>query len=261
MRSFRFTPWPSAQQAEPDGIPCRATRRYRLESALPDTYFAAAIQADWLPMGHGHDAIVFRFLSEQGNAVTRRFSILNAEEANDELNTLFAAARLPADVGIRLLSVRAALSVSDVDRDFASEQAVIARQAEADAAELVAKHAYLMRLRELFLRDSATAMLWWSNGDRDRVLRLAKEGEQFETLVGLVTRSPNSKVEPDKIAPLVASFLADLGVDHRTYLIGQLAKIFENYHRSDLAEELRRSESLDMCQGESQTAADGPGIA
>jgi hypothetical protein len=247
MKSFRSL-WPPAQQVEPAGVPYRSTRRYRLESALPDTYFDAEIEAGWLAPKPGYDATVFHFLKERGSAETRRYSVLEVEEANDGLNMCLGAIRWPA--GIELSFVHAKLTVYEVDRDFALNQAAIKRQAQAKAAELVTEHAYLARLRELFLCDSATAMLWWSNGDPDRVLRLVKEGEQFEALVGMVTRSPGSKVQPDRIAPIVASFLEDLGADHRAHLIGQLAKILENYHRLDLAEELGRSESPDISEGE-----------
>lgn len=242
MRLFRSDRWPAVQQTEPDVMPCHATRQYQLDSVLPATHFAAVFHAEWLPMGQGHDAIVFRSLSWQANAITRRFSVLNAEEANDELTLFLATARLPADSGIRLKSARATLSVAQEDREFAARQAMAARQADADVAGLAAKHAYLMRLRDLFLSDGATARLWWSDGDRDRILRLPKEGDQLDAVVGLITKSPEGAVQPDKIAPLVASFLEGLGVGHRTYLIGQLTQIFENYHRPDLAEELRRSE-------------------
>jgi hypothetical protein len=193
-------------------------------------------------MGQAHDAIVFRSLREQGNAVTRRFSVLNTEAASDELNASFIGTRLLPGTGIQLLSASASLSVAEKDRDFAAKQATIARQADADAAELAAKHTHLMRLRELFLRDTATAMLWWSDGDRDRMLGLADHEKQFDTMVRLITGSPHGTAPPDEIAPLVASFLADLGPDHRRFLISQLAKVFESYHRPDLAEELRRSE-------------------
>jgi hypothetical protein len=261
VKLFRLDRSSFAQQEEPNGSACRATRRYRLDSVLRDAHFDAEIQAEWLPMERGYDTIVFRFVGGHANAVTKRFSVLNADAANDELNEFLAAMQLPGELGIRLLSARVTLRVAVEDHDFALRQASIARQAQADAAELAAKHAHLMRLRELFLRDSAMAMLWWFDGDRDRMLSLTEKGDRFDTIVGLITNSPNVAPQSDKIAPLVADFLADLGVDHRTYLIGQLAKIFESYHRSDLAEALHKSESFDMSQGETYVGGDDPGIA
>jgi hypothetical protein len=153
----------------------------------------------------------------------------------------------------QLLSAHATLSVADDVRDQAERQAKNARQADANTAELTAKHAYLTRLRELFLCDSATAMLWWADGDRDRMLRLAEYEKQFGVMVSLVAGTPNDTARPDKIAPLVARFLTDLDGNDRRYLIGQLAEIFKNYRRSDLAEELRKSESSDTSQDELHT--------
>jgi hypothetical protein len=176
VKLFGVDRWPFAQQEELNGSPCRATRRYQLDSALTGAHFDAEIQAEWLPLEQGHDVIVFRFLAQHANVVTSRFSVLNADAANDELNEFLAALQMPIDLGIRLLSVRVALRVTAEDRDFAARQASIARQAEADGAELAAKHAHLIRLRELFLRDSAMAMLWWFDGDRDRMLSLAGIG-------------------------------------------------------------------------------------
>jgi hypothetical protein len=82
------------------------------------------------------------------------------------------------------------------------------------------------------------AGLWWSNGEPDRMLRLAEHAAAFDSLVSVVTGPHADPAQADKIAGLIGRFLADLGPDHRTLLIGQLAKVFESYHRPDLAEEL-----------------------
>lgn len=124
MKLFKLDRWYLAQQEETNGSPCRATRRYQLESVLTDAHFDAEIQAEWLPMEQGHDAIVFRFLGGHANKLTSRFSVLNADAANDELNEFFATTQLPADSGIRLLSARVTLGVAVDVHDFALRRPV-----------------------------------------------------------------------------------------------------------------------------------------
>jgi hypothetical protein len=78
--------------------------------------------------------------------VTRRFSVLDAVAATDALNASFATMRLPAGSGAQLRYAHAELRVAEEVRDFATRQAMIARQANADIAELEAKHDYLSEL-------------------------------------------------------------------------------------------------------------------
>ncbi|HLI37593.1 MAG TPA: hypothetical protein VKV80_09660 [Streptosporangiaceae bacterium] len=101
-----------------------------------------------------------------------------------------------------------------------------------------------MKLRDIFLGDSTMARLWWSNGEPDRLLRLADGGvEKFDAAVGMVTESRAGSAAADKIASLVERFLAGLRPDHRKLLITQLAKVFTSYQRAGLAEELTNSDS------------------
>lgn len=206
---------------------------------MTGAFFSASIQAQWLPNRMGCDIQVFQYLRDQGNAVTRHFSVLDAPAANDALNASFAARRVIPGSDIQLAYARATLDVAKDDRDFAERKADIERRASIQTADLEAKHAYLMRLRDLFLGDAAMTGLWWSNGDPDRVLRLADPALEFDAIVSKIAGSPNSpELLEDKIAPLIGRFLTGLGPDHREYLIGQLAKIFKSYHQPDLAEEL-----------------------
>lgn len=231
--------FPRTQALTPDGSPCGASRDYRLDSALPGAYFSASIHTWWLPNTMGCESQVFQYLWNKGNDVTSHFSVLDVAAANDAFNTSFAVRRGIPGSDIQLVSAHAALNVAQEDRDFAERKVGIERRASIEGADLEAKHAYLVRLRDLFLSDAAMTGLWWSNGDPDRVLCLAEHARVFGTIVEEIVGAPNGPARQDKIAPLIGRFLTGLGPDHREYLIGQLAKIFDSYQQSDLAEELR----------------------
>lgn len=222
----------------PDSAPRSASRLYRLDSALPGARFAASIQAWWHPSGSVSEETVFQHLYQEANAVTSRVSVLDAAAANDKLNAALAARRVIPQNGIHLVDARVVLSVTKDDTDYAERRADIERQARVESAALEAKHAQLVRLRDLFLSDTAMARLWWSNGDPDRLLHLADNTTKFDTIVSMVATGDGT-APSDKIAPLISLFLANLGPDHREYLISQLAKIFESYRQPSLAEELR----------------------
>lgn len=236
---FLFDRFLGIESPAPDRGPESARREYRLDSAVQGAYFSASIQAWWLPVGPDRASRVFQYLWAQARAVTTRFSVLDATAANDALNEFYAIRRVIPDSDIQTVTARAVLEVAEKDREFAERKADIERRAIIEAADLEAKRAYLMRLRALFLGDAAMARLWWSNGDPDRVLRLGEHPEVFAAIVSSIAESSDSSVQPDKIAPLIGRFLADLGPHHREYLIGQLARIFENYQQQGLAEELR----------------------
>lgn len=227
------------QEPVADSAPHCASRLYRLDSALPGARFTASIEAWWHPSGSASEEIVFQHLRLKSNAVTSRGSVLDAAEVNDKVNVSLAGRRVIPQSGVRLIDARAVLDVAKDDLDYAEQRAGIERRASIEAAGLEARYAHLLRLRDLFLSDSAMARLWWSTGDPDRLLQLADNKAKFDTIVSVVARSPDDLAPSDKIAPLIARFLASLGPDHREYLISQLAKIFENYRQPSLAEELR----------------------
>lgn len=239
MRPFRLSRWPQPLQTEPSGLEGNGSRTYRLASALHGAVFSARITASWSPNEPGSDATVFRFLGEQGNALTRRFSVLDVAAAQDALRRSFGQTSLSNDTKIQLWEARVELGVTQKDRDFAERQATIRQHADSGIAELEAKHAYLVRLRDLFLRDADMAMLWWSDGERDRMLDLATKEKDFAALVALLTGAANGTAQADTIAPLVASFLTGLSPEHHSYLTDQLARVFESYQRPDLAEKMR----------------------
>jgi hypothetical protein len=225
---------PPVAADEPRG----ASRTYRLASLLPETSFSAAIQAWWHPADRGYEEIVFQYLWEVGRKETRRFSVLDSAAANDAINASFAAGRAIPGGGVQLVGARAELTVATDDLAFAERRATIERRASIEAAELETMHARLVKLRDLFLSDSVMAGLWWSNGEPDRMLGLAEHAPKFDSLVSVVTGSHADPARADPIAAIIGRFLADLGPDHRTLLIGQLAKVFVSYHQPGLAQEL-----------------------
>ena len=225
-----------------DRNPETARRNYRLES-VDGTCFSASIQAWWLPAGVNCESQVFQYLGFHGNKVTKDFSVLDRAAANDAFNAWFAAQRTIPGSGIDLVAARAELTVPDDILEFAGRKADIQRRASIEAADLEAKHAYLIRLRDMFLKDAGVARLWWLDGDPDKLLDLAKHAAEFDAIVTTIAGSQGASTQPDTIAPLIDRFLTELGPHHREYLIGQLAQIFKYYDRSDLAEELRSTQT------------------
>jgi hypothetical protein len=238
VKLFSFDWGQQSQVSVHDRSPDSGLRNYRLESDIEGAFFSASIQAWWLPGGINSDGQVFQYIARHGNGVTRRFSVLDRSAANDAINAWFAAQRTIPESGIELVSVRAELSVNDDVLAFAEQKAKIQRRTGIESADLEAKHAYLTRWRDLFLKDGVMARLWWLNGDPDRLLHLAEHDAKFDAIVNMIDGSDGQSAQPDQIAPIIDRFLAGLGPHHREYLIGQLAQILVNYERPDLAEEL-----------------------
>ena len=217
------------------------TATYRLASELGvDAQFTAAIRAQWEPSGHGGREIVFLYLSRYAAEVTRKFSVLDVTEANDTLTEAFSqvAGREITGGGIRLISASATLQVEDGHRTFAEQEADLNRQARFHADDAKVKMARLTTIRDMFLHDSASAALWWSEGKPERLLELAAHKDKFSTVVNLLDGTAADRVEPDQTSELINVFLANLGPHHREHLIDQLARVFTSYDRPDLADKL-----------------------
>lgn len=215
---------------------------YRLASELgADAQFTAAICAKWKSSGKGGREIVFRYLGVQGAEVTRSFSVLDVAEANDTLIRAFAqiaGSEIPG-TGIRLISASATLQVEDGHRKFAEQEADLNRQARFDADDAKVKMARLTMIRDMFLHDSASAALWWSEGKPERLLELAAHKDKFSTVVNVLDGTTADRAEADQACELINVFLADLGPHHREHLLDQLARVFTSYDRPDLAGKLR----------------------
>ncbi len=218
------------------------TAIYRLASELgTNAQFIAAIHAQWAPSGRGGREKVFPYLGGHGAELTRKFSVLDVTETNDALTRAFsqiAGSEIP-DTGIRLISASATLQVEDGHRRFAEQEADLNRQARFHADDAKAKMAYLTTIRDMFLHDSASAALWWSEGRPERLLELAVHKDKFSTVVNLLDGTAATRAEADQTSELINMFLADLGPHHREHLIDQLARVFTSYDRPDLADKLR----------------------
>jgi hypothetical protein len=215
---------------------------YRFASELgADAQFIAAIRAQWESSGRGGREIVFPYLGRQGAEVTRSFSVLDVAEANDTLIRAFdqiADSEIPG-TGIRLISASATLQVEDGHRKFAEQEADLNRQARFHADDAKVKMARLATIRDMFLRDSASAALWWSEGKPERLLELAAYKDKFSTVVNVLDGTAADRAEADQTSELISVFLADLAPHHREYLLDQLARVFASYDRPDLVDKLR----------------------
>jgi hypothetical protein len=241
MRSWltgRRDPFPTAYDDPAES----GSAAYRLASELgADAQFTAAIRAQWESSGRGGREIVFPYLGRQGAEVTRSFSVLDVAEANDTLIRAFAqiaGSEIPG-TGIRLISASATLQVEDGHRKFAEQEADLNRQARFHADDAKVKMARLTTIRDMFLHDSASAALWWSEGKPERLLELAAHKDKFSTVVNVLDGTAADRAEADQTSELISAFLADLAPHHREHLLDQLARVFASYDRPDLVDKLR----------------------
>jgi hypothetical protein len=180
-------------------------------------------------------------LGGKGAEVTRNFSVLDVAEANDTLIRAFAqivGSEIPG-TGIRLISASATLQVEDGHRKFAEQKADLNRQARFHADDAKVKMARLTTIRDMFLHDSASAALWWSEGKPERLLELAAHKDKFTTVVNVLDGTAADRAEADRTSELISTFLADLAPHHREHLLDQLARVFASYDRPDLVDKLR----------------------
>ena len=214
---------------------------YRLASELgADAQFTATFGAQWESSGRGGREIVFPYLGRQGVKVTQNFSVLDLAEANDTLISSFvqiAGSEIPG-TGIRLISASAALQVEDGHRKFAEQEADLNRQVRFHADDAKVKMAHLATIRDMFLHDSASAALWWSEGKPERLLELATHKDKFSTAVNVLNGADLDRAEADQTSQLIGAFLTDLAPHHRKYLLDQLARVFASYDRPDLVDKL-----------------------
>lgn len=233
----RRDPFPAA-----NGVGESGSAAYRLPSELgADARFTAAIRAQWESSSHGGREIVFPYLAGQGVELTKNFSVLDVTEANDTLMRAFSqisGSEIPG-TGIRLISASATLQVEDGHRQFAEQEADLNRQARFHADDAKVKMARLTTIRDMFLHDSASAALWWSEGKPERLLELAAHKDKFSTIVNLLYGTAADRAEADQTSELINVFLADLRPHHREHLLNQLARVFTSYDRPDLVDKLR----------------------
>lgn len=215
---------------------------YRLVSELgDDARFIATIEATWESSGRIDRGRVLPYLRVAGEEVTRRFSVLDVADTRDALTRIFDRLRgyeIP-DAAARLTAASATLRVEDGDREFAERKADFRRRELLQDDELNARQRYLSSIRDMFLSDSAMAGLWWSEGKPERVLDLAIHKDKFGAVVSLLNGTAVERMEADKTGELINAFLADLGPEHREYLLNQLVRVFTSYDRPDLAGMLR----------------------
>lgn len=214
---------------------------YYLPSNLgQDAPFTVVVNAVWEPSSRGNGDRVLPFLAGEGAKVTRGFSVINVDAAKDALIDTFKRMRgyqIP-EVGAILISAAPEVRTDDHYRAFAQQKETLRLQALVHDEELKTKQAQLTRTRDMFLRDSAMAGLWWSQGQPDRLLELAAHKEKFGSVVSLLDGTAARNAEADRTGELINVFLADLRPEHREYLLGQLAQIFTGYGRQDLANQL-----------------------
>ena len=241
MRSWltgRRNPFPTTYDAPTES----GSAAYRLASELGvDAQFTAAIRAQWESSGRCGREIVFPYLGGHGAKVTRSFSVLDVAEANDTLIRAFAqiaGSEIPG-TGIRLISASATLQVEEGHRKFAEQEADLNRQARFHADDAKVKMARLTTIRDMFLHDSASAALWWSEGKPERLLELATHKDKFSTVVNVLDGTAANRAEVDQTTALISAFLADLAPHHREHLLDQLARVFASYDRPDLVDKLR----------------------
>ncbi len=212
---------------------------YRLASRLlTAAWFTATVSARWVSSPED-GAAVFRYLVEDANKVTRQYSVLDASAAQDEVNHRLAVPQEIPGTGATLMAAHVTLTVTADDLEYAERRASIDRAAMLADAELEAQRDRLVKLRDVFLADTATARLWWFDGDPGKLLALADKENQFETVVQGIAESSASAADKDVVPGLVAQFLAELSPAEKTLLLGQLTNVFASYERQDLVAALQ----------------------
>lgn len=221
---------------------------FRLKSDLhPESPFTAEMTARW--SGPDDGTAVFRYLVDTASRITENYSVLDAGTVEIELNHEFAAVGEMPGTGATLITAHATLTIANDDLDYAERRTSIHRETLLADADLAAQRDRLLRLREVFLGDPATARLWWFNGEPGKLLALTDKDGQFETVVQSIAGSHSDSADQDALSGIIHQFLTELGPESRTFLLGQLAKVFASYERPDLVAALGMLAPVDRAIG------------
>lgn len=216
----------------------------RLQSRLHDAHFQALITACWPTPTENSIHETIKYLKHRAELETQQYSVLDATEAESAVNIALRSAIDIPGTNVHLIYVRAALTANQLDREFTEQHENMRRRTALARAEFQAERDRLKLLRDYFLSDRPTAMLWWFNGDRQKLSQLTSMGEDFRKAVELLGDVSEHSQYGDQIAAIIEKFLSGLGVQHREYLLGQVASVFRSYESPSLAENLEKLGSL-----------------
>jgi hypothetical protein len=220
--------------------------RFRCPSRSAELPFLVDVAARW-QMGpvQWPEAVVHARIHQHLSVVVRQvsgnYSVLDAEEAQSQVNLVLSHARRIADISVELAVAEATLIAEPDVLLTAREQEQVVRDSVVDAARHENEMNRMRLLRDSVLLDGGMARLWWLNGDRGRLQELVKLGDLFENAARLLTAGPaDADLGPgfgDVAADLIGKFLVGLDPHHRLHLLTQLSGVFHGYERSDLAGE------------------------
>ncbi|MBA2897798.1 hypothetical protein [Nonomuraea soli] len=223
--------------------------RARLPSKLEGACFDATIEVHG-QLDHqqpAQEAQVYRKLESHARSVSGKLSVLDldraAAEITIELNRESVVAMPDLHVLLDRVRVRARVSAS------ASAVATARSLQEAVQKTTLARMEYREQARRLgFLRDHflaspAMARMWWVGEDPSRLADLAAKStsgkaDPFETAVRLLGEAADAGSVRNEVAAITETFIRGLTPEARKYLISQLAQVFTNYERPELAERL-----------------------
>ncbi|MGW0811346.1 hypothetical protein [Nonomuraea sp. NPDC002799] len=221
--------------------------RTRLPSELDGACFDATIEV------HGQldhqqpakEAQVYRKLESHARVVSGKLSVLDLDRAAAEITIELNRESVVAmpDLHVRLDRVRARVSAgaSAVETARSLQEAVqkttLARMEYREQARR------LGLLRDHFLASPAMARMWWVGEDPSRLADLAAmstsgKADPFETAVSLLGEAADAGSARNEVAAIIETFVRGLTPEAGKYLISQLAQVFTNYERPELAERL-----------------------
>jgi hypothetical protein len=221
--------------------------RFRCQSRTSELPFLAEVEAGWRPTSaQWPDAVVRSHLHQHlrmvVGGVCRSYSVLDAEEAQSQVNLVLDQARWVQEIAVELVAMRASLAVDPEVLATAREQEQVVRDSIVFAARHQDEVNRMLLLRDTVLLDGGMARLWWLDGDRARLQELVKLGDLFEDAARLIAGTPLEGEAPathsDVAADLIGKFLVGLEPHYRLHLLSQLSDVFRSYERPALATEV-----------------------
>lgn len=221
-------------------LPMSQTFDAILASAIPGVNFHVRVTVEWRGNEPGANAKVRAFTQDYlaRVAVTRRATqaghvadLINARGVTEipVPHTNLVITRLYVDITVSSEGLAATAAWEEAER-----RAVLEDQRRRDELR------QLQWLRdEIFGKPDLARMYWHLRHPAD--LR-ALADPVFDTVAAQLSGGEQATTAPrnaeDLVSVLISRFLADLGVDERQHLIGQLDRVFRSFDRADLANQL-----------------------
>jgi hypothetical protein len=236
--------WPGPSQVQ-GAVP--ESWHLLLPSNLDGLRFRAQMRLSLPPAAAGARTVLYDRLVQAAQGVTSKYSVLHLPEAQDHLNAQLSRELPYQDVGGHGPAVWAGLAVDQADLELAQQQVKL-RHAETLAREQYRSQAAGWdHLRSEVLSDPARTRLWWLNGRSEKLAEMVNSSHVFDQVIGQLAPMGVAPVAPTSpVADVLERFLRGLGPEHHELLLEQLATVFRNYERPELADEVRALDAVGL---------------